>query len=98
MVIDYYDIGYFIFYNGMYMIYIETNKGTKGVLFRPDADNNKKLSIKSYLNFISQPINIFKPTIAKAFWKVENLDINYIAVSSMAWCLKYGVCKLWSLL
>jgi len=95
---SYSDIGYFVLYNGLYMYYIESNKGTQGVLFRPDSDGNKRLAPWSYLNFISQPINVFKPRVAKAFWEFRNLDINYLAVSSMAWSLKYGVEKIITLL
>lgn len=88
------DIVFFGFYNIAYIVYLETNKSTKNVFFRPDSKNKKQISLSSYLNFISQPVNFKRPEIAKVFWEPKNLDINYIAVSGLAWLSKTIITKI----
>jgi len=83
--INCWDIAFFGLYNIAFIVYLETNKATKNVFIRPDSKNRKRISITSYLNFISQPVNFKRPEIAKVFWEPKNLDINYVAVSGIAW-------------
>lgn len=66
-------------FNVVYATYLETSPGTQGVLIRPDSNNNRKISLSSYFNFIRQPIT-GPPEVRRELWKPQNFDINYPVV------------------
>ena len=77
---------YFIFYNTIYIAYIETSIG--GILFRPDENNISRANFGSLIHFLVQPLSITQPEVFDMFWKPKNWDMNYLVVTCGAWGLK----------
>jgi hypothetical protein len=71
------DICAFAAFNALYATYLETNPKMGGVILRPDEEGNKKVSLKSYWNFIKEPFCSKNKHVQKELWKPKNWDINY---------------------
>lgn len=71
------DLCAFGVFNIAYATYLETNPKMGGVIIRPDQEGNKKISLKSYWNFITQPFKPDNTGVQRALWKPANWDINY---------------------
>jgi hypothetical protein len=77
---------YFAIYNIIYIIYIE--KKIKGILFRPDSNNDIVPMPSSLMNFLSQPLNFKNPIVFREFWKISNWDMNYLVITAASWSIK----------
>jgi hypothetical protein len=71
------DMCAFAAFNALYASYIELNPKMGGVIIRPDSEGNKKVSVKSYWNFIKEPFCSKNSDVKKELWKPKNWDINY---------------------
>ena len=60
-----------------YFAYLELNPKTRGIVFRPDQNNNKVLSISSMTNFMLFPFTQFGLSV---MWHPNNWTINYPVV------------------
>ena len=82
------DLCAFALFNIGYATYLETNPQIKGVILRPDENGNRKISLKSYWNFIKQPFKSDNTGVQKELWKPKNWDINYF-MSATIFMLHY---------
>ena len=71
------DLCAFGVFNVLYATYLEVNPKMGGVILRPDEEGNRKISLKSYWNFIKQPFKSDNTGVQKELWKPKNWDINY---------------------
>lgn len=58
-----------------YFTALELNPKTKGVVIRPDSDNNRVFSFSSMKEFMISPFKCRPAT--NQLWKPNNWDINY---------------------
>ncbi len=71
------DLLAFFGFNALYATYLELNPKIRGIIIRPDSDGKKKINLRSYFNFIKQPITTQQPEVRKHLWHPSNWDINY---------------------
>lgn len=71
------DICAFAAFNALYATYLESNPKMGGVILRPDETGEKKVSLKSYWNFIKTPFTTDNKDVKRELWKPKNWDINY---------------------
>jgi len=64
--------------NLAYFTALEVNPKTKGIVRRPDSENNKKFSPESIKEFMLSPFRCKPGT--NELWKPQNWDINYPVV------------------
>lgn len=63
-----------------YFAYLELNPKLGKIIFRPNENNDLIFSWSSLVHFITTPINYRNPQNMTLFWKLENLDLNYIVM------------------
>lgn len=80
----------FTLFNASYATYLELNPKMGGIILRPDETGNRKISLKSYWNFIKTPFNIENKDIKMELWKPKNWDINYF-MSALIFMFGYKV-------
>jgi len=67
-----------------YFTYIELNPKTKGIVFRQNDKNEKKISIGSIKNFILFPLT---ETGLQFMWLPENWDINFPLIFTLGFTI-----------
>lgn len=60
----------------LFALYVENGNGMGKILFRPTDDGTTIFTFRSMFNLMIEPLK------NSSFWKINNLDINYIFIAT----------------
>lgn len=76
---------------GLFAVYVEVAPGLGSLLIRPNTNNEPTINLRSLFNLMKEPLRNIN------FWKIQNLDINYIFVVTASGSLGVLFNQIWQL-